>query len=115
MADNDEPYLVTVNYRYSGNNIYFHSISEGKRIDWLIKNPKVCFMIYTDYELVDGENPCRDWSMKYKNMIGFEHVFLLGDPAEKEKGLNILMEQYTQSGPFKFSEKNLEETAVLKN
>lgn len=114
MANRNEPYLVTVNYGYWDNTIYFHSAPKGKKIDWLRKNPRVCFMIYTDDELVEGENPCRDWSMKYKSVIGSGRATLLKHPAEKIEGLNILMAQYTKNGPFKFSEKNLRDTTVIK-
>ena len=114
MADRNEPYLVTVNYGYRDNTIYFHSAQEGKKIDWLRKNPRVCFMIYIDDELVKGENPCRDWSMKYKSMIGYGHAYLIDDPAEKEIGFNVLMSQYTGQKSFIFEEKNLKETAVIK-
>jgi nitroimidazol reductase NimA-like FMN-containing flavoprotein (pyridoxamine 5'-phosphate oxidase superfamily) len=114
MADGNKPYLVTVSYGYRDNTVYFHSASEGKKIGWLRKNPRVCFMIYTDEALVTGENPCRDWSMKYKSVIGYGKVRFLNNPEEKAEGLNIIMAQYTKNGPFTFSEKNLEETAVIK-
>jgi len=71
-------------------------------------------MIYIDDELVDGENPCRDWSMKYKSVIGYGRAILLEDLIKKAEGLNILMAHYAEDGPFTFSEKNLRETAVIK-
>jgi len=114
MADGNESYLVTINYGYRDNVIYFHSAPEGKKVDWLRKNPHVCFMIYIDDELVTGENPCRDWTMKYKSVIGYGKVSILKDPEEKADGLNIIMAQYTKNGPFEFSEKNLEEIVVIK-
>jgi len=114
MADENNPYLVTVNYGYRDNTIYFHSSHEGKKIAWIIKNPHVCFMIYMNDELVTGENPCSDWTMKYKSVIGYGHAYLLDDPAEKEKGLNILMAQYTDQKPCIFDKNNLNKTAVIK-
>jgi hypothetical protein len=114
MAKMDEPYLVTVNYGYMKNCIYFHSAPEGQKIDMIRKNPKVCFMVYTDDKIVPGENPCRDWSMKYRSVVGSGKAIILKNPEEKDEGLNILMDHYSKKGPFEFNEKNLEETIVVK-
>ena len=114
MAYDNEPYLVTVNYGCRDNTIYFHSAPKGKKIDWLRNNPRVCFMIYTNDVMVTGDNPCSDWTMKYKSIIGYGQITILNSPEEKAEGLNILMAQYTENGPFKFVEKNLEETVVIK-
>lgn len=114
MADGNEPYLVTVNYGYRDNAIYFHSAPEGRKIEMIRKNPNVCFMIYTDDQLVSGENPCSDWSMKYRSVTGSGKATILENPDEKAEGLDILMGQYTKDGPFEFNDKNLRETAVIK-
>jgi nitroimidazol reductase NimA-like FMN-containing flavoprotein (pyridoxamine 5'-phosphate oxidase superfamily) len=114
MANGDEPYMVTFNYGYKKNCIYFHSAPEGQKIDMVRKNHKVCFMVYTDEQIVSGENPCKDWSMKYKSVMGFGKATILENPVKKAEGLNILMEHYSKKGPFEFSEKNLEETTVIK-
>lgn len=114
MAYENEPYMVTVNYGYKSGCIYFHSANEGQKIEMIRNNPNVCFMIIIDDQLVPGEDPCRDWSMKYKSVIGFGQAAILKKKKEKEEGLNILMEHYTNKGPFEFNEKNLEETIVVK-
>jgi nitroimidazol reductase NimA-like FMN-containing flavoprotein (pyridoxamine 5'-phosphate oxidase superfamily) len=114
MANEDEPYLITINYGYNDNCIYFHSAPDGQKLEMIRKNPKVCFMIYVDDILVEGENPCNDCTMKYRSIIGYGKARILKDIAEKNEGLNILMEHYSKNGPFKFSDKNLEETTVIK-
>jgi len=114
MASGNEPYLVTVNYGYKNNCIYFHSAPEGRKIEMIRKNPMVCFMVYTDDQIISGENPCKDWSMKYRSVMGFGKAIILDNPLEKAEGLNILMEHYSKNSPFDFSNKNLEETTVVK-
>jgi hypothetical protein len=114
MADNNEPYLVTVNYGHKNNCIYFHSAPEGRKIEMIKRNPRVCFMVYTDDRIVSGENPCKDWSMKFKSVIGYGEASILKDKHEKAEGLGILMEHYSKNGPFRFSDQNLEKTAVVK-
>jgi uncharacterized protein len=114
MASGNEPYVVTVNYGYKNSCIFFHSAPEGQKIEIISKNPKVCFMVYTDEQIVSGENPCKDWSMKYKSVIGYGKAIILENPREKAEGLNILMDHYSKNGPFEFNEKNLKETSVVK-
>jgi hypothetical protein len=114
MASRDDPYMVTVNYGYKDNCIYFHSAPDGQKLDMIRNNPKVCFMVFVDDILVEGDNPCRDWSMKYRSVIGFGKAIIINNPDEKAAGLNILMDHYVKRGPFEFNEKNLAETAVIK-
>jgi uncharacterized protein len=114
MVNGGEPYMVTVNYGYKDGCIYFHSAPEGRKIETIRENPKVCFMVYTDEQIISGENPCKDWSMKYRSIIGYGKATILENPIEKAEGLNILMDHYSNKGPFKFNEKNLKETTVVK-
>ena len=96
MTNKDEPYLVTVNYGYKKNCLYFHSAPDGQKIDMIRKNPNVCFMVYTDDQIVSGENPCKDWSVKYRSVIGYGKASILKDPGEKTEGI-----EYSYGALFK--------------
>jgi len=108
------PYLITVNYGIRDNHLFFHSAAEGKKIKLVTMDPWVCFQVVTDIKMITGKNPCTDWSMKYKSVTGFGWAGLVSDPEEKIRGLNILMDHYTDKGPFIYTEKNLKETAVVR-
>lgn len=43
-ADKDQVYIVPVSYAYDGRVVYVHSM-EGKKLDIMRKNPKVCFEV----------------------------------------------------------------------
>jgi nitroimidazol reductase NimA-like FMN-containing flavoprotein (pyridoxamine 5'-phosphate oxidase superfamily) len=45
LSLNDLPYVIPMSYVYSDNKIYLHSRSAGKKIDFVSKNPNVCFQI----------------------------------------------------------------------
>ena len=45
MLDGDLPYIVPVNYGYSDGALYIHSAPEGKKIDLLGKDNRVCFEV----------------------------------------------------------------------
>ena len=41
FSDNENPYIVPVNYGYNNNRIYFHSANDGKKINIIRFNNKV--------------------------------------------------------------------------
>ena len=43
MVDEGMPYMVAMNYGFRDNAIYLHATLEGRKIDILRKNPRVCF------------------------------------------------------------------------
>jgi len=42
LCQNDEPYIVTMNYGYDGkkNTLYFHAALEGLKLEFIEHNPK---------------------------------------------------------------------------
>jgi nitroimidazol reductase NimA-like FMN-containing flavoprotein (pyridoxamine 5'-phosphate oxidase superfamily) len=114
MVDDGEPYLITMNYGYRENALYFHAALEGRKIDVLRASPEVCFQVVTETRLTTGEDACDDWTMKYKSVVGYGRVVFIETEKEKIEALNILMDQYTTRGPFEFKQKRLDETAIFK-
>jgi len=49
LAEGQEPYIVPLSYVYTNKAIYFHSWHEGKKIEIMRSNPKVCFEV-DDYK-----------------------------------------------------------------
>ncbi len=93
MSVDDRPYVVPVAFGYDGACIYFHSAPEGKKIDMLRANPRVCFETDLDHELVAREGSCA-WGMKYNSVIGFGAASFIEDTAEKKRALEIIMRHY---------------------
>ncbi|MCK4392110.1 pyridoxamine 5'-phosphate oxidase family protein, partial [Candidatus Bipolaricaulota bacterium] len=58
LCDNNVPYIVPVNFGYAGDCLYIHCASEGRKVDILRRNPKVCFEVDIDHALVAGATPC---------------------------------------------------------
>lgn len=112
LSDDHIPYIVPMCFGYQDNTIYVHSSLEGRKINILQKNQNVCFEFDINTEIVEGENAC-EWGMKYQSVIGFGKAFFLKEPDDKQKALNIIMNQYSDS-PFQFPEKVITGTAVIK-
>jgi len=112
LVDGDCPYIVPVNFAIHDKHLYFHSAMEGKKIDILRKNNKVCFEMEVNTEIIKGKEPCL-WGMKYLSVIGFGRAFFIDSPGETEKALDLLMEKYAGAGSFSYNEKIFKKVFVI--
>jgi len=111
LYDGQYPYVVPMNYGYRDNRIYFHCAGEGRKIDILKKNDRVCIEVDVDSRVVQGEQPCR-WTMKYRSVIGFGRARIVHDEAEKKAALDVIMVHYGGSGG-EYDEKSLRLVTVI--
>jgi len=112
LSDGNSPYIVPLCFGYKDKVLYFHGSLNGKKIDIIRKNQKVCFEFDINTEIVKAEDACH-WSMKYRSVIGFGKAVLLEDKEEKRKALNIIMSQYSDR-TFQFNDDTLKKTGVIK-
>ena len=107
LVDDDEPYIVPLCFGYEKNALYFHSAPEGRKIDLIKKNSRVCFEIDTDVKIVSAEKPC-GWTTRYRSVIGVGRAVILRDDEEKRHGLSVIMRQYSaDSAGFEFEKIDL--------
>lgn len=115
MADVDgTPYVLPMNFGYHDDVIYLHSAKEGKSIDILERNPKVCITFNTDRKLVfqHPEVAC-SYSMNSKSVIGWGMVEFEEDFDRKVDILNIIMKHYSDR-TFKYSDPAINNVKVWK-
>ena len=93
LVDGDVPYIVPVNFGYKDGRIYFHSALEGRKIDIIRRNNRVCFEVDVDYRLLLGGAPC-DWGMRYRSVIGTGRAHIVEDDIERKEGLQVLVQHY---------------------
>lgn len=111
LCEDNEPYIVPMNFGYDQGYLYVHSAKEGKKIDILRRNNKVCFEVDINTELVRNEKIC-EWGMKYYSVIGKGQVTVLTDIEKKIQALNKIVEKYTDKS-FDFTERQLNNIEVL--
>ncbi|MHC1681079.1 MAG: pyridoxamine 5'-phosphate oxidase family protein [Methanomassiliicoccales archaeon] len=112
MVDDWEPYIVPLNFGYRDGCLYFHSAKEGRKLDVLSKNPKVCFEMEADVRLLKGEKACQ-WSTSFESVIGWGTATISLDEKEVREGLEVLMSHYID-GPYDFDPRSLSLTALIK-
>ena len=79
LADGDQPYLVTMNFGYKSGTpacIYFHCANEGRKLDIIRANQKVCFQFETDLELVTAPKAC-GYSYLFKSVVGVGTIWFV--------------------------------------
>ena len=112
LADENRPYIVPLSFGFKDSTLYFHSALEGKKIEILRKNTKVCFEFDLDHEVVADEEGCK-WGMKYRSVIGFGKASIVEDIQDKKAGLNTIMEHYS-GGTYDYSEAAINNILVIK-
>jgi nitroimidazol reductase NimA-like FMN-containing flavoprotein (pyridoxamine 5'-phosphate oxidase superfamily) len=89
------PYIVPLSFGYDGAYIYFHTASEGLKLDYLAANNRVCFELEHDVRVLENAtDPCH-WSFSYYSVIGFGLVEEILDPDGKAQALNQVMRHYS--------------------
>ena len=112
VDNNGQPYGVPVNYVFDGlETIYFHCAKQGHKLDNLKTNPKVCFTVVGNTQV-----------MNWKFTTAYESVIVFGiahevEGDEKYLGLRMLALKYSPDYEDNFNkdiEKAMIPTQVMK-
>lgn len=115
MADTDgTPYVIPMNFGYENGSVYLHSAPDGRSIDILRRNPRVCLTFATGHELVfqHPEVAC-SYSMRSESVLAWGKVNFIEDMQQKREALNILMRHYADR-PFVYSDPAVKNVKVWK-
>jgi nitroimidazol reductase NimA-like FMN-containing flavoprotein (pyridoxamine 5'-phosphate oxidase superfamily) len=112
MVDGDTPYVIPMSFGYDGVNLYFHSALEGRKIEILQKNSRVCFEFDHITKVVKNKDAC-EWGMAFKSVVGEGNASFVEDITQKAHGLGVIMAQYSKR-VFEFPKESMEKTAVIK-
>jgi nitroimidazol reductase NimA-like FMN-containing flavoprotein (pyridoxamine 5'-phosphate oxidase superfamily) len=93
FSDNNQPYLVPLSFGYEPGFLYFHSALEGRKLDMLAHNSRVCFEVEYGCKLVRTETPC-NFTVHFACVIGFGTATLIKDPDKKSHGLDMIVRHY---------------------
>jgi len=111
LCDQGQPYVVPLCFGYENDTLYCHSAPEGRKLDMIRSNPKVCFELDVDQEFVPGAIACK-WSLSYRSVIGFGTAALIEDAAAKRRALDVIMAHYAD-GPFTYEDQTIERMVVI--
>lgn len=95
MSYENNPYIIPLNFGYADGKLYFHCANEGMKLEYIEKNPRVCFSMILDKGLEINDRPC-NWSQFYRSVIGWGTAKILQDLDEKRNALLVLMSHYRE-------------------
>ena len=113
FAAGNIPYIVPMNFGYKDNCLYFHSATEGKKLDYIRQNNKVCFELDINDEIVKATDRVCSWTTKYRSVIGFGKAYIIENWRKKSSALDIITQHYG-ANPHDFSEKDVERLSIIK-
>jgi nitroimidazol reductase NimA-like FMN-containing flavoprotein (pyridoxamine 5'-phosphate oxidase superfamily) len=113
LSDNGAPYVVPMNFGLGVNCLYLHCAPEGRKLDILRRNDRVCFEMDLLRELKRSERAC-GWGARYESVIGFGRAVLVADAVEKRQGIDAIMTHYGAQGPFFYPDEILAGTTVIR-
>lgn len=113
LSDAGMPYVVPMNFGLGENSLYLHCAREGRKIDIIRRNDRVCFEMDLFREVVRGQSAC-GFSARYESVIGFGRAVIVEDAAEKRAALDRIMEHCGEKGPFAYPDDILAKTTVIR-
>jgi nitroimidazol reductase NimA-like FMN-containing flavoprotein (pyridoxamine 5'-phosphate oxidase superfamily) len=93
MADGSEPYAVPLGYVYDEavDTVYFHCAKEGKKVEFLRKNPRVWCVVTLDEGVQEGA--CVNL---YASAMFSGRVEWVTDAEEKKRVMNLFAEKLSR-------------------
>ncbi len=114
LNDGAVPYIVPLNFGMSENGgkitLFFHSATEGKKLDLMRRSDAVCFEMDHGHRLYsDAEKGyC---TMEYESVIGYGRIRFIENYEEKICALQSIVDKYHPGG-FEFGRAAVDRTAV---
>jgi nitroimidazol reductase NimA-like FMN-containing flavoprotein (pyridoxamine 5'-phosphate oxidase superfamily) len=93
LCENDQPYVLPLNFGYDGMHLYFHSANDGKKIEIIKKNNRVGFEFDILHEIITADNPCK-WGAKYESVVGTGTAEFIESQQEKVNALECILSHY---------------------
>ena len=88
-GDKAFPYAVPISYVYDGEHIYFHSATEGHKIDAIQRNPNASFAVIDRDEVIPEK-----YTTAFRSVIVFGSIRIIGDDTEKRAAVRKLALKY---------------------
>lgn len=111
VGENGYPYSVPLSYVYLNNSIYFHSATEGQKLDNIKFNDKVSFSVVGKTKVLPG-----NFATIYESVIIFGKAsFISGE--EKKQALIGIMNKYSagfENKGLKYIDRAIDMTNIVR-
>lgn len=83
------PYCVPISPVVTGNTIYFHCATQGRKLDNIARNPSVCVSCAMNLKPLPEK-----FALEYESAVAFGRCEVVSDDAEKTTALELICEKY---------------------
>jgi len=90
----NEPYVVPLNFVYCDGKIYFHCAKEGKKLEYIARNQRICFEVDEFIGIKESVKLC-SFGTYYGSVIAFGDARLV-EAERKSTVLKNLVEKYAK-------------------
>lgn len=117
MIDGDIPYVVPLSIGYEIDDddvltLYFHSAYEGRKLDILKANNKVCFELCCEGKPLIADVPCNSGYF-FSSVIGNGEALFVDDTEEKCRALTLIF-QHQSGKDVEFTPAQAETVCIFK-
>ena len=116
FADGTHPYIIPLSFGFvhagGVRKLYFHSASQGRKVDLCRKLGYAGFEFDTDARINPNEKAC-DFSVRYQSVVGEGTVTELTGIPEKTAALQTLMAHYSGRSDWAMPEEVVRRTCVF--
>jgi uncharacterized protein len=113
LSDDGMPYVIPMNFGLGERCVYLHCASEGRKLDIIRKNDRVCFEMDILRDVYRHKLGC-GCSARFDSVIGFGRAVIVEDPGEKRVALDRIMEQYSAERPFSYMDDFFAKTTIIR-
>jgi len=91
----DGPYITPLHYVFDSGRLYFHCAREGKKLDNIRSNPRVCFEVSEVDKPVFSARAC-GYGTRYTSVLVFGVAALMPEGERKAEILNLLVDRQAE-------------------
>ena len=84
------PYGVPMTYAVAGGDVYVHAAVEGKKLQCVANNPRVCFTVVGATEVLPDK-----FSTRYESVMVFGKASIVEPSEEKDAALLAIVQKYS--------------------
>jgi len=112
VSESNTPYGTPMSFVYTNEVIYLHCALEGQKLDNIANCDRVCFTAIDAVEIMPAK-----FATKYKSIILFGKIVVVGEREEKRQGLIAIIQKYSPDfyePGLRYIDNAFEKTKVLK-
>jgi nitroimidazol reductase NimA-like FMN-containing flavoprotein (pyridoxamine 5'-phosphate oxidase superfamily) len=94
MSTGGEPYGVPLNHAYQSGKFYFHCAPEGKKLDCIRENPKVCYVVGRHWGSPEDFKQDMKCHGRWESVIAHGRAVIIEDRERLREAFSVFMAYY---------------------